>query len=211
MKQVAVDGCGVAALTAASLLFERGMLLTEKHAASHSMVVAVPQDSLRLLQEIWRLPESTFGFGRRLARRRVAWETDRFEALDSSTTVFDPKVLAAALFEALPSEVKAAPSQSAKGSDLVVIARGRGDSETETVAAGARHAVVGRMDEARLFDRDAISIASTSVGWLFATPSPHGDAAVMLVRPGERICRDEAEDLCHATRRIFGADAVVDG
>ncbi|MGQ0446252.1 MAG: hypothetical protein ACT4O2_14285 [Beijerinckiaceae bacterium] len=55
------------------------------------------------------------------------------------------------------------------------------------------------------------SIASTSIGWLFASPSPHGDAAVMLVRPGERICRDEAEDLCHATRRIFGADAVVDG
>ncbi|MGQ0446251.1 MAG: hypothetical protein ACT4O2_14280 [Beijerinckiaceae bacterium] len=157
MKQVAVDGCGVAALTAASLLFERGMrvsLLTEKRAASRSMAVAVPQDSLRLLQEIWRLPESTLGFGRRLARRCVAWETETFEALASSTTVFDPKVLAAALFEALPSDVKAAPSQSAKGADFVVIARGRGDSEAETVAAGARHAVVGRMDEARLFDRE---------------------------------------------------------
>ncbi|MBG0792339.1 hypothetical protein IYY11_02555 [Methylocystis sp. H62] len=211
MRQIAIDGCGVAGLTAASLLFQRGMrvsLRAEKRATPHPMIVAVPQDSLTLLQEIWLLPELTLNFGRRLARRRVAWETETFESLDATTTVFDPRDLAAALFDELPRGVKAAPSQGAN--EFVVIARGRSASETETVIAGARQAVVGRMDEARLFDRDAISIASTSVGWLFASPSPHGDAAVMLVRPGERQCRDQAEDLNHATHRIFGADAAVE-
>lgn len=205
-----MDGAGVAGLTVATLLHDRGFevaLVDEGTVCDRSVVVAVPRKSLELIAKLWRLPCARLMVGQPVNHRCVAWTGNRLEIVAASAVILDLSVLVQVLRDVLCS--RNIPWISREGNSrgqLTLVARGRAGEAHGSVKGGNRQAVRVHIRHLPGFDKDGFAIASTSVGWLFTAVHPFGGFASMLVRPGSRTELDPTLDVSRALWEAFRRD-----
>ncbi|MFO1323635.1 MAG: hypothetical protein U1F15_06185 [Burkholderiales bacterium] len=183
--RVRVEGTGVAAAALAALLARRGLAVAlARGAQGPERIVAIPQATVALLNELLAIDVARDVRGRDVTGRCVAWEERRAVAVNAPAFVCDVRDVVAAIVAGLPRSV-VAEHPAMPECDWTIVARGRGEGD-RGLAAGERVAAVGVVDALPGFDATRTFVAAVDDGWLFAAPHPAAGVALALVQPPER-------------------------
>ncbi|MFJ2689439.1 NAD(P)/FAD-dependent oxidoreductase [Pseudomonas sp. NPDC087336] len=205
--RIRVEGAGVAAWTAAALLARRGCAVNvHAECGAQERIVAVPAKTVALFEDCLGVAIEAMTPSRWVEKRCVAWEGRDLTGIPARALVCDASALAEALRVHFIDEMDASLEH-----EWVLCAKGRTRGDT-VVEAGVRRAVVGRMEIPDGFPNEAMVVAATPGGWIFAVVRPDGDLAVVSIDPSielvaETVLRESVDFLWPG----FGAQVLVLG
>jgi len=173
MKSLMIRGRGIAAITAAWVLAERGFSVTVAGpSCNRDLQVAIEQDTLKLLEDVFELQLSSLPFAYHLSQRIIRGWHSSPEIVDGDSLSLPLADLVASLEQRLCDRftgqitwVHEVCQSQCEG--IVIHATGRQPADGLTF--GRRVATVAEVELSQ--STDACVIERTDVGWAFLLPS----------------------------------------
>ena len=193
--KIRVNGGGVSAIAAATLLRARGAEVRVRvRACARGRIVAIPIETLALTCDLLGISIDSLRLGQLVEHRRVDWSNGTASVVPQVALVCDTADLAAALATPLRDagclEHDETGTSTDNDADWVIEASGRPHGSAPIGKRVGQFARIATLPPAR-----QIMIATTSAGWFFAAPHPDGGTAVLLVSPTAALCAVTSEDV----------------
>ena len=210
--RILVRGAGLAGLTAAKLLRDRGVDIRMAAAPrARGRIVAIPIETLRLAAELHDLDVAALATGPMVERRAVDWSAGGAAVMPQAAVICDVADLAARLARRLDESARA-PDAADTEVDWTLDAAGQ--AADEALRAGERVGQFVRLATASM-DATTMTVAATAAGWFFAAPHPDGGRALLLVSPSAAAsvatADQVAERVAGSTLRAAAGDVVAIG
>jgi 2-polyprenyl-6-methoxyphenol hydroxylase-like FAD-dependent oxidoreductase len=202
--RILIRGAGLAGITAAKLLHDRGADVRVAAAPRRpGRIVAIPIETLRLAADLFGIDVAALRIGPMVDRRRVDWSEGRAGAVAQVALVCDVADFAATL--ARPLRDAGCLARTADDDvDWTLECSGR--PARGALRAGER---VGQFARIVGMAHDATTaVTAMSAGWIFTAPHPAGGLAVLLVSPSAAVCAASAD---HMAERLAEAGYAVPG
>ena len=208
--RIRVRGSGLAALTAAKLLVDRGAdVIMEAPARRRTRILAVAVDTLILAAELFELDPAELAIGPTVSGRRVDWSDDGPGVVPQAALVCRADALAAVLARPLRDAGVFRDSVEESESDWTIEASGH--PAAAGACGGARVGYFARI--ADVPPESTTSITATQDGWIFTAPHPDGGLAALVIAPTPMQAAatpDELACLLGRAGRKVPADAICE-
>ncbi|HEX4556900.1 MAG TPA: hypothetical protein VH249_23120 [Xanthobacteraceae bacterium] len=207
--RVLVRGDGLAGITAAKLLRDRGAEVRIVAGPRRpGRIVAIPIETLRLAADLFEVEFAALQIGARVERRRVDWAAGSAATVAQVAFVCDIADFAAALARPLRDAGCLAVTAD-DDADWILEASGR--PARDALRAGQRVGQFARV--AGMACEPSIAVTATSRGWVFAAPHPAGGLAVLLASPSAAraaASRDDVADRLVEAGYVISAGDVAE-
>lgn len=189
--RILVRGGGLAGITAAKLLHDRGAdVRIVAGPRRPGRIVAIPIETLRLAADLFGVDVAALQIGPMVARRRVEWAAGRADAVPQIALVCDATDFSAILARPL-RDAGCFSGTADDDADWTLEASGR--PAHDALRAGERVGQFARV--AGITCDPSIAITATSAGWVFTAPHPDGGLAVLLVSPSAALAATSRDDV----------------
>ncbi len=208
--RILIRGAGVAGMTAAKLLRERGAeVRIDLAPRATGRIVAIPIETLRLAADLFGIDVAALRIGPMVDKRRVDWSAGSAGAVAQVALVCDAADFAATLARPLRDAGCVSADMTDDDVDWTFDASGRPPGGA--LHAGKRVAQFVRAVDAA--DDATTTVTATATGWIFTAPHPRGGLAALLVSPAVADSATGADDVAERLGEAgcrLSADDIVD-